>query len=256
VVAVLDTGVDMSHDFFNGRILPGVDLVDDDNDPSEVADGIDQDGDGQADEAHGHGTFVAGVVLQIAPNARILPVRVLDAEGNGDRYAVVAGIEYAVAQGADVINLSFGLNGELESKRLEEAVKWAHDQGVVVVAAAGNNSDDNKHFPAALKKVVSVTALDETNEDLARYANRGKWISVAAPGNDIVSTTAGGGYARWSGTSMATPVVAGGYAVVGEHLAGEKLKDIIEAIQKTALKMLRKDAVDKGILNLAEAVAN
>lgn len=255
VVAVLDTGVDADHEFFHGRILAGYDMVDDDDNPDELADGIDQDGDGTADDAHGHGTFVAGIVLQIAPDATILPVRVLDAEGNGDRYAVVAGIEFAVNQGADIINLSFGLDGELGSKRLEEAVKWAKKQGVVVVAAAGNNADENKHFPAALNDVISVTALGDTNHDVAGYANYGKWVTVAAPGNNIVSTTADGGYARWSGTSMASPVVSGAYAVVSEHLDGEKYKTVVEAITKHVWKMGKKDVVDKGILNLVAAVS-
>lgn len=123
VVAVLDTGVDAAHPMLAGRLLPGYDLIDDDPDPLDVANGVDDDGDGLVDEAYGHGTFVAGVVAQIAPDAAILPVRVLDADGRAELHTVIEGIDLAIEQGANVINMSFGLLGDHEPRPLKEALK-------------------------------------------------------------------------------------------------------------------------------------
>jgi subtilisin family serine protease len=203
-VAVLDTGVDPTHPYFNGTVTSGWDYVDDDANPAEVA----------GSEAYGHGTFVAGLVHLVAPRARIIPMRVLDKDGNGDGYQIAEAIRDAVALGARVINLSFGTTNQVESKVLTDMIRYARSKGVVTVAAAGNDGDELKHWPAAQPEAISVSALDTANDALAGYSTRGDWVDVAALGTDLISLVPGGGFDVWSGTSMAAPVVAGQVALV------------------------------------------
>ncbi len=213
VVAVLDTGIDLDHPWLESRIAPGgYDYVDDDATPGEVSDGLDQDGAGGVDDAYGHGSFVAGVVALVAPDARILPQRVLDSEGQGDVFTVAEAVFDATARGADVINMSFGMVDKVESKVLKEAFKAAQKKGVVVVAAAGNDGSGAEHYPAAVDGVVSVAALDADAVRLAPFSAHGKWVDLAAPGVDIISTVPCG-YGTWTGTSMAAPFVAGAAAL-------------------------------------------
>lgn len=237
VVAVLDTGIDAAHPLLAGRVVPGYDMVDDDADPSEEANGLDDDADGQVDEAHGHGTFVAGVVAQVAPDAMIMPIRVLDADGRGEIYAVIEAVEFAVENGADVINLSLGLLDGEDSKILKGALKDARKAEIAVVAAAGNTGDDEKHFPASEKDVISVTAANPGGETVASFASRGKWVDLAAPGVQIVSAMPGGEFAEWAGTSVAAPIVAGQLALMRELEPTQKIKDIEKALWKAARKM-------------------
>jgi thermitase len=199
IVAVLDTGISLNHPAFQDRLIPGHDWVNDDADPTDEGSGL----------AWGHGTHVAGIITQIAPNSKILPVRVLDANGRGDIFIVAAAIEWAVAQGADVINLSLGT--EYDSKVLSTIVEEATAAGVVIVAAAGNEGGDTPQYPAAYPQTLAVTAVDAANQK-ADFANYSHWVDIAAPGVGITSTITGpegDGYASWSGTSMATPFVSG-----------------------------------------------
>lgn len=203
-VAVLDTGVDATHPYFNGKVTSGWDYVDDDSNPAEVA----------GTEVYGHGTFVAGLVHLVAPRATIIPMRVLDQDGNGDGYQIAEAIRDAVALGARVINLSFGTTSQVESRVLTDMIRYARSRGVVTVAAAGNDGDELKHWPAAQPEVVSVSALDTANDTLASFSTRGDWVDVAALGTRLISLAPGGGFDAWSGTSMAAPVVSGQVALV------------------------------------------
>lgn len=207
VVAVLDTGIYAPHEQFNGRLrLPSLDVIDDDNDPSEEGGGL----------AWGHGTHVAGVIAAMAPGATILPVRVLDEHGRGNTFLLAYAIEWAMQQpGVKVINLSLGT--EYDSRILRDVIKRATEQGIVVVAAAGNNSSSQIQYPAGYDGVVAVTAVD-SNSLKADFANYGRdWVDIAAPGVGIMSTiisSDGPGYATWSGTSMSTAFVSGAAALV------------------------------------------
>ncbi|MGB3759462.1 MAG: S8 family peptidase, partial [Rivularia sp. (in: cyanobacteria)] len=223
VVAVLDTGIDRNHDDLKNNIWTN---------SGEIADnGRDDDGNGYIDDFYGwnfdgnnnstmdldgHGTHVSGTiagenngfgVTGIAYDAQIMPVKVLDDFGSGSNNAVADGIYYAVDNGADVINLSLG--GSLPNSEVEEAVKYASEQGVTVVMAAGNSSGQMPLYPAryADRYGIAVGAIDE-DKTLASFSNRAgseELTYVTAPGVDIYSTLPDNQYESYSGTSMATP---------------------------------------------------
>ena len=200
VVAVLDTGVDLAHAALAGSLVAGRDMISDTDTPNDIGPGL----------AWGHGTHVAGIVHRMAPESKILPIRVLDSQGRGNTFVLAYAIEYAVQQGADIINLSLGT--DCGSQVLNSTIQTAIAQGVVVVAAAGNGNTDVPQCPASLPGVIAVAAVDE-NKVRAEWSNYGaSWVDIAAPGVGITSTFPGG-YASWSGTSMATPFVSGAAAL-------------------------------------------
>lgn len=209
-VAVLDTGVDPAHPDFAGALVPGWDFVQYDAMPWEETPGWDRDEDGLYDEAAGHGTHVAGIVLATAPGANLMPVRVLDSEGRGTAWQVAAGIWHAVQHGADVINLSLGFTGT--SRVMNYALSAAKSAGVTVVSSAGNANQVGLTYPARLASVLGVVALD-ANDQKASFSNFADNAAVGAPGVGIVSTYLHQGYAVWSGTSMAAPFVSGAAAI-------------------------------------------
>ncbi len=237
-IAVLDTGVDADHPVLAGRVGAGADLVDEDGTPEDASAGVDSNGDGVVDEAVGHGTFVAGLALTVAPDARVLPYRVLDSDGQGSAYVVAEAVHDAAAAGADVINLSLGTVDERKKKDrsrvLTDAIAAAERSGAVVVAAAGNDASAREHHPAAEKHVLSVTALDGAG--IAGFADHGSWVDVAAPGTGVVGPVPGGGYARWSGTSMAAPMVAGQAALLAAQDQGRPSGSLVKSIERTAVK--------------------
>ncbi len=160
VVAVLDTGEDLTQPALAGPTLAGWNYVDDNADTSDPANGTDSNHDGTADSAAGHGTFVAGMVRLVAPRATILPERVLDSDGNGNVFVVAQAIADAQAAGAKVINLSFGTAAKIDSKVLDDVLRQAQQAGVVVTVAAGNDASTMPHYPAARPGVLSVGALN------------------------------------------------------------------------------------------------
>lgn len=224
-IAILDSGVDLRHPDLTARLLPGINLLD--ADPNAVASDCAPHSDVQDD--FGHGTHVAGIaaastdnaigIAGVAFRARILPVKVLDCHGNGSDAQLIAGIDWAIAHGARLINLSIG--GPGRSDVLDAAVQRAWDAGVMIVAAAGNSATTEPFYPAASPRAVAVTATD-SNDRLASFANRGSYIALAAPGTSILSTYPTDrsdwhlepGYQFKSGTSMASPIIAGVAALV------------------------------------------
>ena len=250
VVAILDTGIDADHEMLAGRVASGWDFVDDDADADDERSGLDTDGDGMSDETWGHGTHVAGIVTQVAPDAEIVSYRVLDSEGVGSVFAVAAAIFDATDRGVDVINLSFGLERKSRSKMLHDALKYAKDGGVIVIAAAGNDGLGDKRYPAADKDVLAVGAQDRLGEQLASFANHGDWVEVAAPGVGVLSALPGGGFGTWSGSSMAAPFVAGQAALLAAVAPDEKPKKLIEAIRKSSHKPGRGNKVKHGMIDI------
>lgn len=191
IVAVVDSGVEADGPALQGRVLPGDDLVDGGTDTTDD---------------NGHGTAVAGVVASVCPGCRILPVKVIAANGTADWTTVSAGIVWAADHGADVINLSLGAPRALDS--VGAAVAYALAKGVIVVAAAGNDGSDESFYPADYPGVVSVAGIDQ---DGARssWSNFGNQVTVAAPGCAAAPWLQGGSMTDFCGTSAAAPYVAG-----------------------------------------------
>ena len=211
-IAVVDTGVDASHPDLAGRVLPGCRFLN-----------TGSTGQLGANDDYGHGTHVAGIAAALtdngrgiegaAPGARILPVKVLDGQGQGYSSDIANGVVWAANNGAQVINLSLG--GPSAGTAMAAAIGYARLHGVTVVAAAGNSALDGNApmYPGASPGVIGVAAVD-SNMQHATFSNTGSYIDLAAPGVGIISTVPGGSYASWSGTSMATPYVAAAAAIV------------------------------------------
>lgn len=251
VVAVLDTGVDVSHPALVESVLPnGVNTVENTFDPRDIGNNFDDDADGQIDEMVGHGTHVAGTVLQVAPDARILPIKVLNSDGVGDAFMVTAGIHYAVGQGADVINLSLG--STYDSLAIRNGVEFAASQGVVVVAAAGNGDrQEPADYPAATGLAISVAATT-AGADKAVYSNYNAFVDISAPGDDVASTYPGGLYTTASGTSMATPLVAGSVALMLDRQPNADPDSIAAMLKVASGPLSLTDSRWEGLLGAGE----
>ena len=211
VVAVLDTGFQLDHLQLSSRLTTArYDFVDNDAIPDNI---LDTDGDNLADYMSGHGTHVAGIIAQAAPDAQLMLLRVLDTNGVGNSVWVAEAVQYAAANGADVINLSLG--APVKSSLIEDAIYEANrEYDVVVVAAAGNDNANPPTFPAGINNSVIAVSAVGANSKKTDFANFGSWIDIAAPGDSIYSAFPLNGHAWWSGTSMAAPWVAGQSALL------------------------------------------
>lgn len=212
VVAVIDTGVQLNHRELRGSLTQArYDFIGDDSVPADTGNG--RDDDGEVDEMVGHGTHVAGIVRLAAPEATIMPLRALDPDGVGNVFVLGEAINYAAKKGADVVNLSLGASRESEFLEdiLENVAEGEEGMpgGVVVVAAAGNENVSTPRYPAAGDDDVLAVASVNKNRKKSTFSNYGRWVDVSVPGRDIYSPFPKGQYALWSGTSMATPFVAG-----------------------------------------------
>ena len=223
-VALIDTGIDLAHPAFSGHLAPSsdwMDYVDGDTNPQEgfVS--------GATNAGFGHGTAVAGIIQQIAPNSIIMPIRVLDNEGYGDTINIVTAIDWAVARGAKVINLSLGSSSE--DKAVTSAVKQAFTNGVIVVASSGNSGDQNVTYPAANGTLVSsqgtgllgVGSVSTSNPDVkSGFSTYGANLEMLAPGEAIFTTYPNSQTVRATGTSFATPMATAGFALaLGQNTA-------------------------------------
>lgn len=214
LVAVIDTGVDPFHPLLRYRLEPGWDFVDGDAGPWETSDGIDQDHDQEIDEASGHGTFVAGLVLLVAPSTRIVPYRVFNDDGQSSEFAVCQAMLAAMDRGVDVINLSFVQQSRPQI--LDQIIDEAAKRGIVLVAGAGNGFTDGSipaptdslPFPADDHRVLAVAATG-SDDSIADFSNYGSLVALAAPGVDLYSGGIQNQFGTWDGTSMAAPLVSG-----------------------------------------------
>lgn len=239
-IAVLDTGVDNTHAEIRDALLPGKDFVDIiDGAEKFIGDFLGYDTDPHDDV--GHGTHVCGILAArglgmargVAPSCKVIPVRVLGALSKGDSVVgaglidnINTGIKWAVDQGADVINMSLGIKHEGGGLPHEEVIRYALSKGVTIVAASGNDGTRDLYYPGALPGVIAVGAVD-MNDKLAEFSTYGVHVSFVAPGAGIISSYPGDKYSMSSGTSQASPYVAGAIALLKSVAlkAGRKLKD-------------------------------
>ena len=227
IIAIVDTGVDSTHPDLvnmmlrdaNGNVIGHNTLTG-------------QDGPALDDDWHGthcagvaaaqtnNGTGIAGMAgwtgsstLSDTTHVKVMPVKVLDNSGNGTNQSVADGITWAADHGANIISLSLGAADS--SYVLSQAVSYAWSKGCLVCAAAGNYGMTARFYPAYYPNVLSVAAtVNNASDSLASYSEYGTWVKIAAPGDNICSTIPGSGYASASGTSMATPHVAGLAALI------------------------------------------
>lgn len=222
-VAVIDDGMDLSHPDLRLRIVRPYDVVSDTPYPSKGE----------------HGTHVGGIIASnannalggagVAPESYIMPIDVFDGDGAYTSDIVYA-IQYAVYYGADIINMS--LASYYYSSSFNSAVQYAYQHGVLVVASAGNDETNSPAYPAAYDHVLSVGATDK-NDQLSWFSNYGSNVDMTAPGSSIWSTIPGG-YGYMSGTSMASPIVAGVAALVKASDASFTSDDLYNRLTRTA----------------------
>ncbi|MBU4347685.1 S8 family peptidase [Candidatus Parcubacteria bacterium] len=202
--AIIDTGIDVKHPDLINNIKGGVSTV------GYTA---------SYNDDNGHGTHVAGIVgaidntigvIGVGPEIDLYAIKVLDRRGSGYLSDIIEGLDWAIANKMQVVNMSLGTSANIES--FHDAVKRANDAGIVQVAAAGN-SGGAVIYPAAYSEVIAVSATDKTDA-IASWSSRGPEVDLAAPGVSIYSTYKGQTYATLSGTSMASPHVAGAAALV------------------------------------------
>ena len=227
-VAMLDSGVDPTHEAVGGPLSTFQwDLVGNDATPLDEGDGIDNDGDGVIDDGVGHGTYVTSLVRLIAPKSRLMHIRILNDEGNCDAFMLAAGIELAVAHGADIINISASTT--FNSAAVADAVANAKDAGIIVVAAIGNGAvavPMQLEYPAALSTSFAICATGPLDTK-ASFSNWGTAVDFAMPGwspthaggvyqadTSVLGAVPGEGYAHWSGTSLSAAIMSGAAAVV------------------------------------------
>lgn len=246
VVATIDTEIDKTHPDLKDRIIDGKDFT----------------GTGDYQDDQGHGTHVAGTILAslnnsgvigVAPSAKILALKALDAQGRGESSWINNALEYAIewegedGEKVDIISMSLGGPDDEEEHQL---IKKAVQSNILVVCASGNNGDRNPDtdevaYPGAYPEVVEIGAVD-FNKNIANFSNTNKEVDLVAPGVDIISTYPGGDFAKMSGTSMATPHVSGSAALV-KKLAEKELgrKPSEEELRKELYKYVEDLNVDR-----------
>jgi subtilisin family serine protease len=244
LVAVVDSAIDVNHPDLAGVIAGRFDSA------------------GMEDKPHPHGTGMAGAIashkrlLGIAPNARLLAIQAFGVNSGGAQgtsLAIVKGLDWAVEQGARVINMSFA---GPRDPILEQAIKGLRDRGIVLIAAAGNAGPKSAPlFPGADPNVIAVSATDADNNTY-KNANRGKYIAIAAPGVDILVPAPEGGYQLTTGTSVAAAHVSGVAALLLERSPGLKPDELRKILTSTATKLkgARPEDVGSGLIDPYDAL--
>lgn len=251
IVAILDTGIDQNHEDLKGRVVAKVNFTDS---PTP-------------DDIHGHGTHIAGIVAAtsnnsigiagLAPESRLMNVKVADDKGRCQAAVVARGIIWAVDNGASVINISLELKEP--SSELRDAVNYAWSRGAVIVAAAGNDGNELPIYPAYYENSIAVAATRE-NDKLAPLSNHGGWVDVAAPGFNIYSTLPDDDYGYASGTSFATAYVSGLaaalFSVVADTNGDGKLNDEVRAAIEAGCQEIDASGVGKGRIDATNSLSS
>lgn len=267
-VAILDTGVDYFHPDLQPNIWTN---------PREIAgNGLDDDRNGYVDDVHGydfvsgdsdpmddnsHGTHVSGIIGAAGNNQRgiagvcwevgLMALKAFDETGNADVIQVVEAVRYAIENGAQIINASWG--GFDRSRALEEIIAEAHQAGILVVAAAGNEKTDLPFYPAAYPHVLAVGATDPTDQR-SPFSNYGAYVDVAAPGENIYSTIPNNQFGFISGTSMAAPYAAGLAALIKARYAQFANHEIENIIRNTSDSITPDKPLGTGRINAYRAL--
>jgi thermitase len=250
VVAVLDTGIDQNHEDLEGKVVAEVNFTDSPT-PSD---------------AYGHGTHIAGIIAAnsnngigiagLAPECRLMNVKVANDKGRCQASAVAEGIIWAVDNGASVINLSVEL-GE-PSSELEKAVDYAWSHGAIIIAAAGNDGSELPVYPAYYEDCIAVAGTKQDGT-LAPLSNHGDWVDAAAPGFNIYSTLPQNSYGYKTGTSFATAYVSGLAAllfnVVSDSNGDGKLNDEVRVAIEAGCQQIGIDGVGTGRIDAATSLA-
>lgn len=273
-IAVIDTGVNLNHQELQGKIGKGFDFVDlegvDTRDFVGKLRGLDE----VPEDEVGHGTHVSGILAAVGlqmnegvcPDCRLMPVRVLATMKSGDRFVgagivgnINNGIKWAVDKGADVINMSLGIRHTGGGLPHEDVIRYAIAKGVTVVAASGNDGTADRYYPGALPGVIAVGAVDDAGT-VTSFTSYGADITVVAPGVDIYSSYAHNTYEYATGTSQASPFVAGTVGLM-KSLARQRRQrlstpEIVDVFKRTADRpdrRLRSEHAGYGLINLADA---
>lgn len=276
VIAIVDTGVAWDHPDLANNIW---------NNTNEIPNnGIDDDGNGYVDDVRGwdfvnsdndpmddfgHGTHTAGIAAAVTNNSigiaglcwncKIMAVKALDNNGEGSEADLANAITYAANNNANIISMSWGSSES--SNLIKSAIDYAYDKGVVLVAAAGNDYSDFKTYPAGYDNVIPVGATD-SSDTKASFSNYGSWVDVAAPGVDINSTVPTGscelcdstGYTYLSGTSMATPFVAGLAGLILSKNSSFNPEEIRSIIKSSTDNVSFDEYIGIGRINASKAI--
>jgi thermitase len=229
IIAIIDSGIDLDHPDLSGKIILGYDYA---------------NGDWEPDDDYGHGTHVAGIAAAWANNGlgvagvswstQLMALKVLDERGLGSYANLADAVTYAADHGAEIISLSLG--GDYDSPTLHDAVIYAHNAGCVIVAAAGNDGASEVLYPAKYAETLAIAATD-SNDQRPWFSNYGPEVDVAAPGVSIYSTYFNSGYTYKSGTSMATPHVAGLAALIWSEYPGYSNNQVEGRMERTAVDL-------------------
>jgi len=249
LVAILDTGIDSSHEDLEGQVADEINFVDS----------------GGSSDGHGHGTHIAGIVCAksndigitgVAPGSRLLNVRVADDKGRCRASDLADGVNWAADNGASIINISIEI-GE-PSPELARAIDYAWEKGCLIIAAAGNDGSSTEIYPAGYENCMAVAATDLT-DGLAILSNHGDWVNVAAPGFAIYSTLPDDQYGMKTGTSFACACVSGMaallYDIAEDTNDNGRINDEVRAAIKDGCQAIDVEGVESGRIDAQGAMA-
>lgn len=208
-LAILDTGLSTRQAALWSKVDASVNCVEKGQVADDVARGTDSNGNGVPDEGTGHGTMIAGIVDQIAPNVHLVIARVADSDGRATGWRVIKGLAFASVEGAEVANVSLGTLARVPA--LSDVLDWCEERRMLVVAAIGNDAQGAACYPARISKAVCVAGVDADSHK-ASFSNWDSTSDAAAPATGIASQFWDGELAVWSGTSFACPMVAASLA--------------------------------------------
>lgn len=274
-IAVLDTGIDAEHPELRDTVVAQADFVNIEGLDTTPFIGDKTGYDTSPLDEVGHGSHVSGIIagkglnmpMGVAPQCRIIAVRVLATLKQDDKLVgaglidnINTGIKWAVDQGADIINMSLGIKHAGGGLPHAEVIRYALEKGVTIVAASGNDGSHDKYYPGALPGVIAVGALDDQGK-IAPYSTYGAHVTLTAPGTNVYSSFRDHSYAFSSGTSQASPFVAGGIALLksyalehGRKLSDRQLKVLLRQTSDRIDRQFQHPKGGFGALNLVDAL--